>query len=251
MLAGWKALGLRFGRRRITEVGETLNAIRAGDTDARNQLIEDYVPFVLKVASQATGHYLRPGQDEEISVALLAFNEAIDAYSSKKGAFLSFAQTVIRRRLIDYYRRQLPRQQESSLNAADNSQDDEGPTPSALEKMARVSWQSQQDNENRRLEIDDLAQQLQRFGLSIPQLVKVSPKHQDSRDRAIRIGQFIAEQAAYRRSLFEKGELPMKDLVNDLGLSRKTLERHRKYIIAVAIIFSQDFPYLQEYLLER
>lgn len=79
-------MGLGLPRRRV-EPPALLSLAQAGDEGARNQLIDDFTPFILKVASQAAGRYLNLGQDEEISVALLAFNEAISAYNEKKGPF--------------------------------------------------------------------------------------------------------------------------------------------------------------------
>jgi RNA polymerase sigma factor len=42
--------------------------------------------------------------------------------------------------------------------------------------------------------------------------------------------------------------LPIKELLEVAEVSRKTLERNRKYIIAVAIIHNGPYPYLREYL---
>ena len=40
-------------------------------------------------------------------------------------------------------------------------------------------------------------------------------------------------------------------LVKEFGVSRRLIERHRKYILAVAVLLSHDLPYLQQYVLER
>jgi len=79
---------------------------RRGDAVARETLLDRYTPFTLKVASQVTGGYVELGRDDEASIALMAFNESIDSYDPARGAsFLGFARAVIRRRLIDLYRR--------------------------------------------------------------------------------------------------------------------------------------------------
>src|SRR4029079_10454095 len=90
---------------------------RGGDDEARNQLLKDYMPFVAKSASQATGRYIRQGQDDEFSVALTAFNEAIERYDVERGTnFLGFADTVIKRRLIDYFRSKQAKQRDLPLS---------------------------------------------------------------------------------------------------------------------------------------
>ena len=89
----------------------TLQAVRAGDTEARQQLLSMYTPMVIRIASGLTGRFMEIGRDEEISIGLLALNEAIDKYDSDRGAsFTSFANLVISNRLRDYLRRQKGRE---------------------------------------------------------------------------------------------------------------------------------------------
>ena len=45
-----------------------------------------------------------------------------------------------------------------------------------------------------------------------------------------------------------KRQLPIKELTLLSAVSRKTLERNRKFIIAAAIIMQGDYPHLQAYL---
>ena len=49
-------------------------------------------------------------------------------------------------------------------------------------------------------------------------------------------------------SMTETGTLPVKALVCASGISGKVLEKHRRYIIAAAIILNGDYPLLAEYL---
>ena len=42
--------------------------------------------------------------------------------------------------------------------------------------------------------------------------------------------------------------LPLSLIEKELGIKRKKFERHRKYIIAVLLIMSGDYPYLEEYV---
>lgn len=76
------------------------------DIGERNRLIETYKPFIIKVVSKICGRFIQEGVDEELSIGLMAFNEAIEVFDAHKGAFFSFSETVIKRRLIDYYRKE-------------------------------------------------------------------------------------------------------------------------------------------------
>ena len=72
------------------------------DKQIRESVIVKYTPFILKTASDLTGRYINQGIDEEYSVSLIAFNEAIDSFDSTRGvSFFAFARVVIRRRLMD------------------------------------------------------------------------------------------------------------------------------------------------------
>ncbi len=50
------------------------------------------------------------------------------------------------------------------------------------------------------------------------------------------------------RLMLQKRMLPIKELLDQVNVSRKTLERNRKFIIAVALIFNGPYPYLKDYL---
>lgn len=240
-------MGVHFGGQ--SRGDEMLRRARQGDREARDALLRDFTPFILRVASQVRGRYIRTGEDEEVSVGLLAFNEAIDAYVPDRGAFLSFAQTVITRRLIDHYRR---RQKEPAMPLSELEQDD-GPDaagPTVLDLAARAVWQAREQDEARRAEIAELAAALAVFGIRFDDLPKHCPRHRDARARAIQLAAVLAEDRELARQLQSTGVLPVAALAARTGASKKTLERHRRYIIAVALIFihEREWPELQSYL---
>jgi RNA polymerase sigma factor len=47
------------------------------------------------------------------------------------------------------------------------------------------------------------------------------------------------------------GKLPVKELTERCSVSRKTVERNRKYIIAVAIMLSGAYPFMHDYLQQQ
>jgi len=58
----------------------------------------------------------------------------------------------------------------------------------------------------------------------------------------------VAEDPALAGHLLNRRELPLKQLERRVDVSRKTLERQRKYIIAVALLLLEDFIYLRGYI---
>jgi RNA polymerase sigma factor len=84
--------------------------------EEKNDFIQDYKPFIAATVEKCVGRYVVYGQDDELSIGLMAFEEAMNHYDAGKGNFLSFAQNVIKRRIIDYYRKEKKHQNVSSIN---------------------------------------------------------------------------------------------------------------------------------------
>src|SRR5690554_4981239 len=100
--------------------------VQDGDLALRNQIITDYQPFIAKVTSQFCRRYIDPSRDDEYSVALDGFNEAMNKFSAESGrSFLSFSETVIRRRLIDYIRKEKKFQQQIPLSSFEVQDEEE------------------------------------------------------------------------------------------------------------------------------
>ncbi|KAB2951319.1 RNA polymerase sigma factor SigI [Heliorestis acidaminivorans] len=236
---------------RFQEPGFLLVRAQEGDETCRNALIKKFTPFILRVASNVSGRYVRLGSDDEASIGLIAFNEAINNFREEKGvSFLSFADTVIRRRLIDFFRKESKAQKVLPLSTFDDPSDESGEDASnRLEvHQAQETFRLENESSDRRAEIVQYDKLLRDYGLSFAELVEVSPKHEDARRRAIEVARLISETKEYSDYLKLKGSLPLKALEKEVDMSRKTLERQRKYIIAVTIVFLENLEYLKEYI---
>lgn len=231
------------------QLTELVLAAQQGDTASREQLLQDYRPFFLRVASSSCRKYLVLGRDDEASIAMIAFNEAIDSFNSTAGAsFLSFAEIVIKRRMVDFFRRQSRRADEIPFSSFEQEEQEDGVIQRIESKEAHAVLQIQEEAEARREEIFRLDQLLSHYGIRFSELVKISPKHQDARDRALQVARIIVNEPELLAHLTSKKSLPLKDLETKVEVSRKTLERQRKYIITLTLVLVGDFHYLQEYL---
>jgi RNA polymerase sigma factor len=223
---------------------------RDGDSQERENLIRDYTPFILKTASTTARRYLTVGRDDEVSVALLAFDEAINAYSSPKPGFLAFAATVIRRRLIDYYRKENRREEVpfSSVTPIDDSED--WPVDAQVSRTYDLDgWAKVLE---RRDDIERWQEALKPFRLSLKDVAKAAPKHVDARQRAMSIGNILGTHRRLRDKFLRERRLPIPDILavlpDDLKVSKKTLERQRAYIMAIALIVAHNLGSLREFL---
>ncbi|MHB8984100.1 MAG: RNA polymerase sigma factor SigI [Carboxydocellales bacterium] len=229
---------------------ELLRKAQQGEPEAREQLIRQYTPFILRVLSQKSGRYLRLGEDDEVSVGLMAFDEAITAFERERGAnFLTFAETTIKRRLIDHYRRESRFSKVVPISALEQ---ENGSIQDAVSQItarqAVAEFQAKGEAQDRKDEILAYSKILNEYGITFAELVAVSPKHDDARKRAMEAAYLVAENEELKRFLLVKKELPLKILTDLVDVSRKTLERQRKYIIAIVLVLIFEFTHLKEYI---
>lgn len=222
-----------------------------GDKEVLHELLSSYTPFMKKTASFVCKRYITE-QDDEYSIAMFAFHEAIEHFElGKNASFLTFAHLLIRRKLIDYIRKE-SRRKEISLGQMLTDDDDHLDAFSSLESSQSFEqFTAAQQAEERRLQIVAYENLLKPYGLSFMELVKVSPSHEDSRQTAIQIAQIIVETDEFYEIVKTKKKLPMKELEELVEVSRKTIERQRKYIIAIVILLKSDLHYIKDYLKGR
>ncbi|MEL7647511.1 MAG: RNA polymerase subunit sigma [Sedimentibacter sp.] len=215
------------------------------DRNLAEAFLKEYEGFILKAAYKATGRYITK-YDDQWSVSLLAFNEAVLAYSYDKGSFLSFSEIVIKRRLYDYIKRQSRHFCEISINPhvfeSDGEEEDVGIMQEVMAKVAVV------ENNEAKIEIEALSKVLTEYGFSFLDLALVSPKAQKTKTVCAKAIAYLMRENILLNEMRRSRMLPLKTIENNLKLPRKLLERHRKYIIAGAEIMAGDYPVLSEYL---
>ncbi|KIL38895.1 RNA polymerase sigma factor SigI [Gordoniibacillus kamchatkensis] len=228
---------------------QLVQRIQEGDLRLRNQFIADYQPYVAKVTSRFCKRYIDPARDDEFSIALAAFNEAINQFSAQAGrSFLSFAETVMRRRLIDFVRKEQRFRGQIPYSSFEIEDDEDNMINPVEIHQAIEQYEKQKGLEERKSEIADFSRVLEEFGISFTDLAELSPKHEDSRRMLVGIGHKLAADAGLMRVVVTKRMLPIKELLEQVNVSRKTLERNRKFLIALALILNGPYPYLREYL---
>ncbi|PKM87741.1 MAG: RNA polymerase sigma-I factor [Firmicutes bacterium HGW-Firmicutes-12] len=234
------------------EMLQIISEIQQGHEQQREELIKRYLPFILRVASKTCKRFVRLGLDDEVSIALIAFNEALDKYDcTQSTSFFTFAETVIKRRIIDYFRKKQKETKEINWSAME----EEVENKNSYYQLDKLLWEKSQadlfekeSDEMRLSEILEYQKKLSCYGISMNDLVAASPKHQDARRSAFQVAQRIYQNNKYRQYLEKTKTLPLKELEQEVEVSRKTLERQRKYIIALTIILMGEYYYLQEYL---
>ncbi|ODA42614.1 RNA polymerase sigma-I factor [Desulfosporosinus sp. BG] len=216
------------------------------DQEAREGFLAESQAFIRHVASQACYRSLEWGKDDELSEALIVFNEAIDLFELDKGVpFLAFARVLMKRRLIDYYRRQRLRQ------AISLDQEDVGRGIDV--HLGLDEFREKEQNSERAAEIEQFSKALAKLQLTFQDLVAASPKHRDSRETLLTAARELASDPELWLQVERKGKVPMQALALKTKIHPKVLERGRKYILAVALLIANqyDYVYLREYVLPQ
>ncbi|WP_226668409.1 RNA polymerase sigma factor SigI [Metabacillus litoralis] len=240
------SLLFRLGKKKHS-LEETVLLIQKGDRALQNELINQYKPFVAKAVSSVCKRYISEN-DDEFSIGLIAFNDAIEKYSTDKGSsLLAFAELVIKRKVIDYIRKEARQPYTVHLELNENEENEF--SQSKVESDLSIDeYTKKVEQEHRKEEIGYFQFRLQEFKLTFSEIVEQSPKHYDARQNALMVATKLIEDEDLKEFLFNKKQLPVKQLEKKVDVSRKTIERNRKYIIAMAIILSGEFVYLKDYI---
>jgi len=221
----------------------SLRVLRAQqDTQAADRLIEEYTPFI----KSETAKFLKApvtGHEDEYSIALLAFYEAIMAYSEKRGTFPAFAAMHIRSRLIDHYRKERRHKGLTSLE----EENEDGLSPKDTLVDDRAVYEERELREATRQEIAEYASQLAEFGIDLSAVSEQCPR-QDRTLAACRELLFYARRyPEIFTELLETHKLPVGKLEQS-GVSRKTIERHRRYIVALLLAYTNGFEMIRGHI---
>ncbi len=161
--------------------------------------------------------------------------------------FTAFARMVIRSRVTDYLRK------ESRWNRAELHMSESQPENMISQVENNASFEKyikETANRERIEEIKDYNVKITRLGITFGELVKSSPKHRDTREALFRAACYMVKHNSLYDTLQVSKRLPMRELETGTGVSRKVLERGRKYIIGIAVLlyYREEYVYLNSYV---
>ena len=231
----------------MTESMNRLAMAATSDERKREELIRGHEQTILRTASSACHRYVNKS-DDEWSIALCAFSKAVDVYTAEKGDFLPFAQMLIKRDLIDYYRSQKNTLREVIVaphvleGGGEPEEDPSGVYLAVAKNSQEASDRSLRD------EILAANELLSDYGFRFFDLTECSPQQDKTRKECAVAIRFMLTDSTLFAALEKTRKLPIKALAAASGVSRKTLDRYRKYIIMAVLILDGDYPQLAEYL---
>lgn len=201
-------------------------------------LLTEYRPFVLSAVLSVCP----TGGDDALQTGFIAFAQAVNAYSEEKGAFLSLARTIIKRRVVDLIRKETSVKEDIIL---DGSQDE---NDSMVQTASTIAYRINVENEERREEMAAFTDELKKWSISVSQLSKASPRHEATKNACKTVIYEMISNEKLLEAFKNEKRLPVVELTRKTGIKRKLIEDHRRYIVAAIIIHTGDFPYMQEYI---
>lgn len=199
------------------------------------ELIKEHMPFLIRRVSAFTGRYVSIENDDEFSVALSAFAEAVEKYEPERGAFLGFAGLVIDSRLKTYIRKEKGHLQTISLEEMQES----GQEP---------SWGDPAENNGLREEILQYREELLLFGLTLEHLADAAPRHKDTRITAMDVAKAASKDRNTVETTYRKRKLPVREVARIARVTEKIVKGSKVFILATMIIFVRQFPGLLDWI---
>ena len=211
------------------------------DPEAADRLINQYMGFIRAEAKKLS---FGDGEDE-LSIAMFAFYEAVLGYERSRGSFLKFASKVIRSRLIDYHRAESRHRGHGSLNERAG---EDGAELLELLPDTRNDIEELNTREAAQSEIEEYARALAAFGITFSEVADNCPKQERTLAACMDALNYARRRPELLAAVEKSGKLPMTELASGAGVERKTLERHRKYLVAMLIAFTNGFEIIRGHL---
>ena len=241
----WRGWRDRNGADRTQHRGQVYEA--KTDPEAADRLIGQYMGFIRSETVKFTHAAPEDGHEDELSIAMLAFYEAILSYEKGRGAFLPYAARAIRNRLIDHYRAEKRHGNVISLHTPLGTEEDGGELLDTIPDTVDHADAYETRTASQR-EIQEFGAQLAAFGISFSDVADNCPRQERTLAACRRVLDHARAHPELLDRLVETGRLPMNELAAGSGTDKKTMERHRKYLVAILLAFTNGYEIIRGHL---
>lgn len=214
------------------------------DTGFCDDFIKKYTPFITAEVSSFLKRPVDESADDEFSIGMIAFYEAVRGYREDKGAFFPYVSLIIKSRLTDYIRKESRHSGHLSLHA---SEDDE----ESLINSLRDNTNAEEEYELReatKAEIEELTENLRDFGVNLSDVADNCPRQRKTLDACRAALSFAKGEKAIFDEFLRTKRLPLAKISKGSGVPRKTLERHRKYLVALFLIQTNGYEIIRGHI---
>ncbi len=216
------------------------------DSHAADELIEAYMPFI---RSETAKFLKRPpdSSDDELSIAMFAFYESIRNYSRLRGSFLKFASLQIKNRLIDYFRKEKRNKGLISLDEPDEDEKNE-----LIDTISddHDDYAESELREATQQEIAELSAQMNDFGVSMTDVADNSPRQKRTLEICNKAVRYARNNPDLLAEFLRTKKVPISRLAEGADVERKSLERHRRYLVAVLLICTNGYEIMRGHIMQ-
>lgn len=212
------------------------------DNAEAEALILEYLPFIKK----RTVNIKIDGMDYDdcLSIAMLVFMDCIKQYSQGKGSFLAYAGRCIHNRFVDLWRKE----SKHSAGLLQDAVGHDGQQPEYESRMALEEYSRIEEKEALSQEIDLYSKEIAKLGVSIMELASISPKQERARRQCYLLAEEVTQDESLKKEFQNTHHIPRKELAGRFGISAKTIEKHRKYIMSLCILLMGDYTLIKSYI---
>lgn len=214
------------------------------DMQIADELIKEYMPFIKSETSKFL-HRVPTYDDDELNISMIAFHEAIRSYSRTRGSFLKYASVIIKNRLIDYARKEQKQNGVLSIEMLGEERETsvENNMPDEKDEIAEYEMR-----DATKFEIVELVRQMEPFGVSLSDVADNCPKQQKTIKACADAIEYAKQHPELLDEFLRTKRLPMAELTKGSGAERKTLERHRKYLVALLLIYTNGYEIIRGHI---
>ncbi|MDR0525777.1 MAG: hypothetical protein LBG90_07900 [Spirochaetaceae bacterium] len=207
------------------------------------RLVREYTPFIKKCVSSII--FKKELREEYVPEAMLAFLQSLQTYRAESGGFIPYAQKVIRNRLLNAAAKEA-RRKKIFLLEKNPDPGEEYPSPEI--EAAQRNYELTIERENLGADIAEINAEFSAWGFDVADLAEHRPKQDRSRRACQKIAQALCADLDLVAEMKKNRKLPIKKITALTGGSEKLLEKYRRYIIALILIWTGDYPYIQSFL---
>ena len=214
------------------------------DNVEMERLLQDYMPFIKK---QSMGEHTTWLEYEDCqSIAMLTFVSCVRQYDPGKGTFIGYAARAIRNRLIDENKKET----NYRFHIQEDRIFDEEESEQLENQGAIEAFQIEKERENLAEEITAMTEDLKKFDITVTELAKIAPKQKRAREQCIELICQLKNTPKLWKALWENKRLPQAELARISGVSVKTIEKHRKYLITLAVVMNGHYPAVKAFFID-
>lgn len=217
------------------------------DMAAADRLISSYLPFIKSETAKYLKRPVIEENDDELSIAMIAFHEAVRGYTKGRGAFLPFASMLIRSRLTDHVRRERRHRGHLSLDMP-MGEESSGDTLGMRLTAEENGQEAYISRDATRAEIEELARQLESFGVSFTDVAENCPRQKRTLHACQKVMEYAKGDSGLLEEFLRTKRLPAVRLSRECHVEKKTLKRHRKYLVALLLICTNGYEMIRGHL---